>query len=85
MYKSLAVNITHKSTGVYGGGVCVGMEEGIEWLPYTLDAVYTASKAQGPRAPTVDKFTIIPPFLCGGEGEGVVCVEGERCSVYVYY
>ena len=48
---------------------------GVEGAGHTLDAVYTASRAQGPRAPIVDKFTIIPPFLCV-EGEGVVCVCG---------
>ena len=63
-------------------GVCGGEER---VTPCTLDAVYTASRAQGPRALTVDKFTIIPPFLysvCGRGGYGVcegegVCVEGR--------
>ena len=41
--------------------------------------MYTVSRAQGPRTPMVDKFTIIPPFLCvegGGCGmwRGSVCV-----------
>ena len=66
---------------------------GVEGAGDTLDAVYTASRAQGPRAPMVDKFTIIPPFLCVEgrvwcvrvERECIVCVcvcGGRGCSVY---
>ena len=52
------------------------------WREHTLDAVYTASRAQGPRAPMVDKFTIIPPFLCVEGRVWCVCVERE-CIVCV--
>ena len=54
----------------------------VERAGHTLDAVYTASRAQGPRAPMVDKFTIIPPFLCVEGRVWCVCVERE-CIVCV--